>query len=47
MEQPFDLENFNRKMPYTVPDTFFKDMEDTIISSVESQKSHAHQVQPS
>lgn len=39
MEQPFDLENFNRKMPYTVPDNFFKDMEDTLISSVEPKKS--------
>ena len=39
MEQPFDLENFNRKMPYTVPDNFFKDMENTIMFSLEPQQS--------
>ncbi len=34
MEKDFNLDNMGKRMPYTVPDNFFSDMEQTVMERV-------------
>ncbi len=39
MEKDFNLDNMGKRMPYTVPDNFFSDMEQTVMERVAGTRS--------
>lgn len=42
MKTDFDFDNIGKKMPYTVPDNFFDQIEDSILEKVKSYKPISH-----
>ncbi len=44
MKDRFDFDNVGKRMPYTVPDGFFKEMEDNVLNSVACRRTEEKRV---